>query len=89
MPPEYRDMDVPVTDPMGCRSSDPMTGMPLTRKQLQEVPGWMPREVDNTAIHRAIFARWMKSAEWARTSVDCARRLGCTCGRWMRRSSGG
>jgi hypothetical protein len=44
--------------------------MPLTRKQLQEVPGWMPREVDNTSIHRAIFARWMKSAEWSRTSVE-------------------
>jgi hypothetical protein len=29
----------------------------------------MPREVDNIAIHKAIFARWMKSAEWAMIDV--------------------
>jgi hypothetical protein len=64
MPTEFRDVEVPVTDPMGMPVPDPMTGQPLTRTQMVEVPGWMPREVDNVAIHKAIFARWMKSAEW-------------------------
>jgi hypothetical protein len=64
MPSEFRDIEIPVTDPMGMPAIDPVTGGPLTRKEMIEVPGWMPREVDNTAIHKAIFARWMKSAEW-------------------------
>jgi hypothetical protein len=89
MPPEYRDIDVPVTDPTGMPVVDPMTGMPMMTKQLQEVPGWMPREVDNTAIHRAIFARWMKSAEWSRTSIELREAARLYGGRWMRRSSAG
>jgi hypothetical protein len=64
MPTEYRDIEVPVTDPDGVPAIDPMTGAPMMRKEMIQVPGWMPREVDNTAIHKAIFARWMKSAEW-------------------------
>jgi hypothetical protein len=64
MPSEFRDIEIPVTDPLGMPAIDPVTGGPLTRKEMIPVPGWMPREVDNTAIHKAVFARWMKSAEW-------------------------
>src|SRR4051812_41561756 len=65
MPTEFRDVDVPVTMPDGVTPAiDPLTGAPMMRKEMIQVPGWMPREVDNTAIHKAIFARWMKSAEW-------------------------
>jgi hypothetical protein len=64
MPAEFRDIEIPVTDPLGMPVVDPVSGGPLMRKEMTQVPGWMPREVDNTAIHKAIFARWMKSAEW-------------------------
>lgn len=64
MPPEFADIEIPVTDQMGMPVPDPMTGQPLMRTEMQQVPGWMPREVDNVPIHKAIFARWMKSAEW-------------------------
>jgi hypothetical protein len=36
----------------------------------------MPRDVDNIAIHKAIFARWMKSAEWA--MIDIGMRTAAT-----------
>jgi hypothetical protein len=69
--------DVPVIDPMtGMPALNPQTGMPLMDQQPITVPGWMPRDVDNIAIHKAIFARWMKSAEWA--MIDIGMRTAAT-----------
>jgi hypothetical protein len=68
MPPEVVLLDVPVTGPDGLPAlirRRPADDAP----EPTEVPGWMPREVDNIAIHKAIFARWMKSAEWAMIDV--------------------
>jgi hypothetical protein len=69
MPDEVVMQDVPVTGPDGLPAVDPMSGQPMMTQQAQTVPGWMPRDVDNIAIHKAIFARWMKSAEWPMIDV--------------------
>jgi hypothetical protein len=76
MPDEVVMQDVPVLDPAGMPAVDPMTGMPLTTQKPMSVPGWMPRDVDNIPIHKAIFARWMKSAEWA--MIDIGMRTAAT-----------
>lgn len=69
MPDEVVMQDIPVTGPDGMPAIDPQTQQPVTRQSPQTVPGWMPRDVDNVPIHLAIFARWMKSAEWAMTDI--------------------
>jgi len=72
MPNELKDIPLPpqqIVDPVTGQVTmqpvvDPSTGLPMT--QTIEVPGWMPRPVDNTRIHKAEFAKWMKSADWQR-----------------------
>jgi hypothetical protein len=77
MPDEVVMQDIPITDPLtGLPAIDPATGMPMVTQQPMTVPGWMPRDVDNIAIHKAIFARWMKSAEWA--MIDIGMRTAAT-----------
>lgn len=65
---EYKDIQVPAPpDPVtGLPPVDPMTGMPVMMTEMIEVPGWMPREIDNVAVHQQVFADWMKSSEWNR-----------------------
>ena len=75
MPQELKDIQVPgpmepVLGPDGPQI-DPATGAPQMQPgqpQMQtiEVPGWMPRQGDNIRIHKAVFAAWMKSADWMR-----------------------
>ena len=62
MPPEYKELPAP-PDPMtGMAPVDPATGMPAM--QATEVPGWMPRDVDNVRVQKDVFAQWMKSTDW-------------------------
>jgi hypothetical protein len=79
MPPELKDIqvpgpEVPAIGPDGAPILDQMTGLPQMQPgqpttQTIEVPGWMPRQCDNTRIHKAVFASWMKSSDWMRTEA--------------------
>jgi hypothetical protein len=73
MPSELKDIPTPgqpIMDPVtGQPAIDPATGAPQMGApgvQTIDVPGWMPREVDNIRVHKAEFAKWMKSADWQR-----------------------
>lgn len=67
MPRELKDVEVPVIDPATDQPAiDPLMGGPLTQTRTVEEAGWMPRPVDNLRVHKAEFAKWMKSADWLR-----------------------
>jgi hypothetical protein len=50
----------PAPSPLGG-SPAPDAAVPV---QPPEKPGWMPREFDNTRVHKAIFTDWMKTVEY-------------------------
>lgn len=66
MPPELKDVEVPMKGPDGVPMLDPTTGAPLTTTETIEEAGWLPRPIDNVRIHKAVFAQWMKSSDWYR-----------------------
>lgn len=53
----------PVANPDGSPILDPATGQPAM-KQIEMVPGWMPRPFDDLDVHEAVVSNWMKVAEF-------------------------
>jgi hypothetical protein len=45
-------------------------GQPPRLENGQEVPAWMPRPFDNVAVHKAVFADWMKTQEFDTATPD-------------------